>query len=103
MSNFFSSLFGGSNSTLNKAIPQFGSISGFGVGLGEKNLGQASKFWSDILSGDQSKIAQSLGPEISAIQGQKQQQLNSNAQFNNRSGGVNASSQESGDKARSSI
>ncbi len=68
--SFWGSLFGGSNPTLNQDIGQFGQIGGFATGLGESNLSQASNFWSSILSGDQSKIAKTLGPEIGAIQQQ---------------------------------
>lgn len=58
------------------------------------------KWFSDILSGDQAKIGKALAPEFAAIQGQKQQNQNTTAQFGNRSGGNNAAMQRSGDKAR---
>lgn len=100
---FFSSLFGGSNPTLSSAIGKFGQIGGFATGLGEKNVAQGSKFFSDIVSGDPTKQARALGPEISSVQGQKQQQLKSMAEFGNRSGGTNAAAQMAGDTARASI
>jgi hypothetical protein len=81
----------------------FGQIGSFATGLGESNLAQASAFNSALLSGDTAKIGKLLAPQTSAIQGQKQQQLNSTAQFHNRSGGTNSSNQTAGDKARSSI
>lgn len=101
--SFLGSLFGGSNPTLNKDMNNFGQIGGFATGLGESNLSKSSQFYSSLLSGDPSQIAKSLGPEIAGVQGQKQQQLNSTAQFSNRSGGNNASSQMAGDSARGSI
>lgn len=101
--SFFGSLFGGSNPTLNKDINQFGSIGGFATGLGENNLSQSSQFFSSILSGDPSKTAKALAPQISSIQQQTQQQKNQNAQFGNRSGGTNASNQMANDKATGSI
>lgn len=101
--SFFGSLFGGSNPTINSAIPQYGSISDFGVGQGEKDVNQAGGFWSSILSGDPAKIGQVLGPQIQAIQGQGQQQKQTLAQFGNRSGGTNATSQRIGDTTRSNV
>lgn len=101
--SFWSSLFGGANPTLNSDINQTGSIGGFATGLGEKNASQASSFFSNILSGDQSKIAKTLAPQISAIQTQGNQQKQTNAQFGNRSGGTNAQNQQIGDQSRSAI
>ena len=101
--SFWTSIFGGQNKTLNSNINNFQSIGGFATNLGEKSLSDAAKFSSDILSGDQSKIAKSLGPEIKTIQDQTQQNKNQTAQFGNRSGGNNAKIQTSGDTARSSI
>lgn len=100
---FWGSIFGGSSPTLSSDISQTGSIAGFSTGLGEKNIGQASKFYSDILSGDPTKQAKALAPEISTIQGQKQQQLKSMGEFGNRSGGTNAAAQMAGDKARAAV
>lgn len=100
---FWSSLFGGSNSTLNQDINQFGQIGGFATGLGESNLSQASSFWSSILSGNQSKINKMLGPEISAIKGQGQQAKLTTAQFGNRAGGTNAAMQMTDEKSRASV
>jgi len=100
---FWSSLFGGSNSTLNSDMNKFGQIGGFATGLGEKNLSQASNFWSSILSGDQSKTSKVLAPQINNIQQGSQQQKQGLAQFGSRSGGTNASAQQIGDKSRASI
>jgi len=101
--SFWGSLFGGSNPTLNKDMAQFGQIGGFATGLGEKNLSQASNFWSSILGGDPSKMAKTLAPQISSIQQQGQQERQGLAQFGNRAGGTNAASQMIGDKSRSSV
>ncbi len=100
---FFSSLFGGSNPTLSKDINQFGQIGGYATGLGEQNLSQASNFMSSILSGDQSKIAKSLGPQISSIQQQTQQEKQAQSQFGPRGGGTTAKAQMYGDTSRASI
>jgi len=101
--SFWGSLFGGSSPTLNADIKQFGQMGGFATGLGESNLSQASQFWSSLLSGDPSKQAKVLGPEIGAIQQQTQQAKNAAAQFGNRAGGINASMQMAGDQSRASI
>lgn len=103
MGGFLSSLFGGSNPTLNSAIPQFGSISQFGVNKGEGDINAASGFWNSILSGDPAKIGQVLGPQIQAIEGQGQQQKQTLGQFGNRSGGNNAKAQTIGDTTRSEV
>lgn len=103
MGGFLSSIFGGSNPTLNTAIPQFGNISQYGVNKGEGDINQASSFWSGILSGDPAKIGQVLGPQIQAIQGQGQQQKQTNAQFGNRSGGTNATNQAITDTTKSNV
>lgn len=100
---FFSSLFGGANPTISSTIGQTGQIGGFATGLGKKNLSQSSKFFSDILSGDPTKQATALAPEISGIQGRTQQKVKGMAEFGNRSGGTNAAAQMAGDKARGSI
>lgn len=103
MGGFLSGLFSGSNSTLSSAIPQFGSISQYGVNSGEGDINQANSFWGSILSGDSSKIGQALGPQISNIQQQGQQQKQQLGQFGNRSGGQNASAQTIGDSTRSQV
>lgn len=97
---FWSALFGGQNTTLNKTINATGNIGGFSQNQGQSNTAKGSKFWSDITSGDQSKIAKTLGPEFAAIQGGLQQQKNTTAEFSNRSGGNNSAMQSAGDKAR---
>ena len=103
MGGFLSGIFGGSNSTINSAIPQFGSISQFGINQGEGDINQAQGFWSSILSGDPTKIGQVLSPQIQNIQEQGQQQKQTLSQFGNRSGGTNAKAQTIGDTSRSEI
>jgi len=100
---FFGGLFSGSNPTLNTDISQSGQISDYGTNLGEGDLTQASNFFSGLLSGDPSKIGQILGPQLSDIQKQGQQQIQTNAQFGNRSGGTNASNQQNMDSQRQQV
>ena len=66
------------------------AASNFATGMGESDLTASSKFMTDILSGDPTKIATSLAPQISAIQKRTQQQKNETAQFAPRSGGTAA-------------
>lgn len=88
--SFLGSLFGGSNPTLNKNINQFGQEAGFAQGVGQKGVTDASKWYSDVLSGDPSKMAEAVAPETAALQGQAQQKKNQLAQFGPRSGGTEA-------------
>lgn len=101
--SFWASLFGGSNPTLSSTIGQTGQIGGFATNLGEKNLTSSSNFWSSILSGDSSKISQTLAPEISAAKTSAQQQNKSTAEFGTRSGGTAASTAATNDAVHSSI
>lgn len=101
--SFLSSLFGGSNSTLNNNIGSLGSLAGFASGQGTGDISSASNFWKSILSGDPSQIGKSLAPEISASQQQGQQQKNAIAQFGNRSGGNNSAAQSIDAQGRGNI
>src|ERR1700678_2882806 len=103
MSNFWSSLFGGSNSTLNNLIPTYGQIGGQQTGQGQSNENAASGFWNSILSGNASTQAQALSPEISAATTSAQQQNKTNALFGNRSGGNTASAASTNDRVHSDI
>jgi len=70
---------------------QLGQIGGYETGTGEGLTTDAAKFDEAILSGDPTKIAQALAPQISAQQSQIQQQAKQNAEFGTRSGGTAAS------------
>lgn len=99
----FWSIFTGNSPGLTQATNQFNQIGGFGTSLGESNLGQSSKFWSSILSGNSAKQAQVLAPEISAQQKQLQQGEKTAAEFHNRGGGVNSTTQAAQGEARGNI
>lgn len=71
------------------------------MGLGD--LSTSTDFMKSILSGDPTKIAQVLGPQIRAIQEQGTQQKKTTAEFGNRGGGTNATNQRIGDTTRSQI
>lgn len=82
---------------------QLGQVGGYELGQGQGYTNQAGNYYSNLLSGNQSQIAQSLAPQISAQQGQLQNQQNMNAQFGNRAGGSNASNQAAAGQARGNI
>ncbi len=103
MSGFWSSLFGGANSTLSGDINKTGQAADFATGMGEKNLTTSSNFFNSILSGDSSKQSQALAPEIGAAKTSANQETKKNAQFGSRSGGTAASSAASTDKVHSDI
>lgn len=61
------------------------------IGTGEGLVTPAATYYENILSGDPTKIAQSLAPEISAGQKQVEQQRLTGSEFGTRSGGTTAS------------
>lgn len=82
---------------------QLGQVGGSELGQGQGYTTKAGNYYSNILSGNPSQIAQTLAPEISAQQGQIQNQANQNAQFGNRAGGTNASTQAAAGQGRGNI
>ncbi len=103
MGGFFSALFGGQDSNLNDLISQFKQVGQQQTGQGQKNENAASGFWNSILSGDSSKISQTLAPEISAAKTSAAQTNKTNSVFGNRSGGTAASASATNDKVHSDI
>jgi hypothetical protein len=69
---------------------QLGTLGTEQIGTGEGLVTSAAGFDQGILSGDPSKIGQTLAPEISAGQGIVQQQALKDANFGTRSGGTTA-------------
>lgn len=67
-----------------------GEIGRFGTSQGENDILQSQNFWSAIMSGDPQKIATVLGPQMSTINRQAQQQKKTAAEFGTRSGGTTA-------------
>lgn len=88
--DFYSSLMGGQNKTLNSDINNMGSLAGYSSNTGEKGMNAAMGYDTGILSGDPAQVAMTLSPEIKAAQEQAQQNKNTVAQFGNRGGGMNA-------------
>jgi hypothetical protein len=79
------------------------SAGGFATGEGEGDISASDKFFKDILSGDSTKTAQALAPQIGAAKTSAQQQTATDAQFGNRGGGTNASSAAANDRVHSDI
>lgn len=101
--SFFGSLFGGSSPTLNSDISKTGQISDFASSIGQSNTSAGSGFFNSLVSGDSSKIAQTLAPEISAAKVSNQQTQKTNSILGNRGGGTAATNAASSDKLHSDI
>jgi hypothetical protein len=81
----------------------FGALGNEQIGTGEGLVTPAATYYQDILSGDPTKIAQSLAPEISAGQDQVEQQALTGAQFGTRSGGTAAANAAAQGQERGNI
>jgi len=90
MGGFLASIFGGSNPTLNQDISKIGKLSDFSTNAGEQGTTAALNYDLGLLSGDPTKVAETLAPETQQAQQQAQQGKNTIAQFSNRGGGSNA-------------
>lgn len=86
-----------------KEQKQFGALGDYQTGTGEALTTAGAGYDLGILSGDPSKIATALAPEISTGQGQVEQQLLQDANFGNRAGGTNASTQNAENMNRKNI
>lgn len=82
---------------------QFGALSGYQTGVGEGLITPAAQYEESILSGDPTKTAQAMAPEISANQQQTQQLKNQTAEFSPRSGGTAASVANADTSGRSNL
>jgi hypothetical protein len=58
---------------------------------------------SALMSGNQAQIAKMLAPQINAISKQANEKTQTNSQFGTRSGGTNASNQNTMDAARAGV
>ena len=71
--------------------------------MGEGLITPAAQYEESILSGDPTKTAQAMAPEISANQQQTQQFKNQSAEFSPRSGGTAASVANADTSGRSNL
>lgn len=70
---------------------------------GGAGLDSAMKYFQSLLSGDRSTISGAISPEISTLTGQAQQDKQTQSEFGNRSGGTNASNQQTSDRISGEI
>lgn len=99
-------MFGIGMGPSNNEKGQYNLLSGigsFGTSVGEGDINAASGFYNTILGGNQEAISKLLAPQISTIQKQGQQQLQTQAEFGNRSGGTNAGNQNLMDTERANV
>lgn len=82
-----------------KEQQQFGGFADWGIGEGEGDATTASTYFNNVLT-DPTKA---LAPEIAADQGQIEQQRLTDANFGNRSGGTNATTQNAEGAGRGDI
>jgi hypothetical protein len=101
--SFLGSLFGGQNTTLSQDMAQFGKIGQQQTGQGQNYENQAGTFWSDLLSGNASKQAQALAPQISAAKTRTSQDQKTNTMMGGRSGGTAAANASAQDKLHSDL
>lgn len=94
---------GGPSSDQKKAWGQLSNIAGFGSSHGQNDIGLAEKWISGLLGGDRSKTSELLAPQISDLKSRGQQQIQTQSQFGNRSGGTNAANQMTQDNINSQI
>jgi len=77
--------------------------SGFAGSTGEGLISNSSALINGLLSGNQADIAKLLAPQISEISKRANEKTQTNAEFGSRSGGTNASNQNTMDTARSGV
>jgi hypothetical protein len=103
MSGFLNAIFGGQNSVLNSNIGQAGQQAGFDTGEGEGDISAGDAFLKSILSGDATKQAQALAPQISAAKTSAAQTNKTAAEMGTRGGGTGAATAATDDKTHAMI
>lgn len=93
----------GPSSQEKQAYGGLNTLSGFTSSHGQNDTALAEKWIQALLGGDRSKTSELLAPQISDLKSRGQQQIQTNSQFGNRSGGTNASSQMTQDNINSQI
>ena len=89
---------------LDSIISQLSQVGKTTTAAGASDTGAASKYFSDIVSGDPNKVMAAAAPEVNAIKGQATQQKKQIANLGgNRTGGTNAVSQDVTTNARGQI
>jgi hypothetical protein len=89
---------------LDSVISQLQQTGKSTTAAGASDTGAASKYFSDIVSGDPAKVMAAAAPEVNAIKGQATQQKKEIANLGgNRTGGTNAITQDITTNARGQI
>jgi hypothetical protein len=89
---------------LDSIISQLSKTGSTTTGAGASDTGAASKYFSDIVSGDPSKVMAAAAPEVKAITGQATQQKKQIANLGgSRTGGTNTVTQNIDTSARGQI
>jgi hypothetical protein len=83
--------------------PQLTAKGATDVNTGLADTGKASKYYSDILSGDPNKVLAAVQPEVNSITANADATKKTLATGSNRSGGSNATAQQVDDKSRGQI
>ena len=103
MGDFLSSLFTGNNPTLHSATGKLGDLGSFSSNTGRNATNTAQNYYSNLLSGDPSKISAAIAPEIAANSQQAQQQKQTIGEFGGRSGGNTATANNIDTNSRGNI
>jgi hypothetical protein len=73
------------------------------TGAGAGDLGKASKYYSDVLSGDPNKVVSATAPQANILRTQANQQKKEISNFGNRGGGTNSTTQNINSNARGQL
>lgn len=94
-------LFGYGNAE--SAIKRLGGLSGNLNAQGAEDTGKAAKHYSDILSGNPAAVMAAAAPEVNAITKGADTQKKDVANFGNRTGGTNATTQAISTETRGQV
>ena len=84
------------NTDRSQELQNYGRLDASGsnnADAGAANTGTASKYFSNILSGDPTAVASAAAPTTNAVNAEENQQKEQISNFGNRSGGTNAATQ----------
>lgn len=88
---------------LDKSIDKLNTLGTDLTTSGSSDTGKATKYYSDILSGDPNRVAAAIAPEAATQQKQNEQVLKQIANFGNRGGGTNQVTAGLSEKGRGNL
>jgi len=103
MGGFLSSIFTGHAPGIDNGEKNAGQVGGFSTATGIGDTQHASNFLNDIISGNPAAISRLLAPQIDQMAKQANQKIQTEGEFANRSGGVNAANQNTIDTTRGNV